>query len=292
MYEGNTYLPVNDNASRNIKREKAYITIFVIVALMSGWIGLLVDMVIPEQLDEQILGMGIWLVLPFLCGVIIRLVQRDWKGFGIKPKLKGNLKWYVFAVILFPAVTLLFTLISWTFGLVSFTPFSADTLAPVILSLFFGLIIKNIFEDFAWQGFLTPKLVSLKTNDFLIYLVVGLVWAFWHAPYYLYFLPDSIYSTPVDRILDTFVISPIIITVWAVIFVEITRLTGSVWPAVLMHTFEDLIPNFLIFDEPILEFSGFGNVLLNPLSGILPILLYLTIGLWLRKVRRTKEKRI
>lgn len=292
MNEGNAYLPVKDNSKRNSMREKAVVALFIIIALMSGWIGLLIDWMLPEQLDEQTLGMGIWLVLPFFSGVIIRLIQKDWKGFGIKPKFRGNMKWYIFAVLLFPLVTLLFTLISWAAGLVNITSFSTDTLLPTLLSLLIGLFIKNIFEDFAWQGFLTPKLIALKMNDFLIYLIVGLVWAFWHAPYYLYFLPDTLYSVPVDRILDALIRSPIIITVWAVVFVEITRLTGSVWPAVLMHTFEDLIPNFLIFEETILEFSGFGNVLLNPLSGILPTLLYLVIGLWLRRIRLTKNKNI
>lgn len=276
--------------SKNLKRENFFIALFVIIALLSGWIGLLIDMVIPEQLDEQTLGMGIWLILPFLCGILIRTFRKDWKDFGIRPRLKGNAKWYGLAILFFPAITLVFTLVASILGFVSFSSFSLETIIPSIGSLLIGLFIKNIFEDFAWQGYLTPKLVAIKMNDFKLYLIVGLVWAFWHAPYYLYFLPESMYSTPLDRILDVFVASPIIITIWAVMFVEITRITGSVWPAVLMHTLEDAIPTFLIFEEKIIAFNGLGEILFNPVRGILPLGAYLAFGFWLRKKRINRDK--
>ena len=271
-----------------IRKEKRVIILFAAIALLSGWIGLLVDMVIPEQVDEQTLGMGIWLVLPFLSGIVIRAVRRDWRDIGVKPVLKGNLRWYGFSILVFPAVMLLFTLTARIMGLVSISSFETAAMVPVLTSLFLGLFIKNIFEDFAWQGFLTPKLVKTKISDWKIYLVVGLVWAFWHAPYYLYFLPDGFYSSMSARVLDAFVISPVVITIWAVMFVEITRLTGSVWPAVLMHAVEDAVPNFLVFEEKIIQFTGIGDVLFNPINGILPLITFLLIGLWLRKQRISK----
>ncbi|QNO15866.1 CPBP family intramembrane metalloprotease [Alkalicella caledoniensis] len=284
------YVPVKGNTEIVKTSEKMYIVLFIMLALLSGWIGLLIDMVLPEQLEEQTLGMGIWLVLPFLCGIAIRAFRKDWKDLGIKPRFKQNVKWFGLAILFFPAITLLFTLLAWILGLVSFSSFSAASIIPSIASMFIALIIKNIFEDFAWQGYLTPKLAAVKINDFKLYLIVGLVWAFWHAPYYLYFLPDSMYSTPLDRILDALVKSPIIITIWAVIFVEMTRITRSVWPAVLMHTFEDLIPNFLILEEKIIEFKGVGNILFNPLTGIIPLAACLAFGLWLRRKRIDRDE--
>lgn len=291
MLKKEGYVSVETN-SKKLKREKFFIALFIIIALLSGWIGFLIDMVIPEQLDEQTLGMGIWLILPFLCGILIRTFRKDWKDFGIRPRFKDNAKWYGLAILFFPAITLVFTLVASIFGFVSFSSFSLESIIPIIGSLFIGLFIKNIFEDFAWQGYLTPKLVAIKMNDFKLYLIVGLVWAFWHAPYYLYFLPDSLYSTPLDRLLDVFVASPIIITIWAVMFVEMTRITGSVWPAVLMHTLEDAIPTFLIYEEKIIAFSGLGEILFNPVRGILPLVAYLAFGLWLRKKRINRDKYI
>ena len=82
-----------------------------------------------------------------------------------------------------------------------------------------------------------------------------------------------------------FVKSPIIISIWAVMFVEMTRITRSVWPAVLMHTLEDVIPNYLIFEEKVIIFNEVGDILFNPLKGILPLVAFLVFGLWLRKKR-------
>lgn len=283
------YVSAEGNSKTVKTNEKMFIALFIMLALLSGWIGLLIDIVLPEQLEEQTLGMGMWLVLPFLCGIAIRALRKDWKDFGIKPRFKGNAKWYGLALLIFPAVTFIFTLIAWVFGVVRVSSFSVSALVPVVTSLFVGLFIKNIFEDFAWQGYLTPKLVKTKMHDVKIYLVVGLVWAFWHAPYYLYFLPDSFYSTPMDRVLDTVVFSPIIITIWAVMFVEMTRLTGSVWPAVLMHVVEDAIPNYLVFEEKVIQFTGVGDLLFNPVRGVLPLIAYLAFGLWLRKQRVDRD---
>jgi membrane protease YdiL (CAAX protease family) len=77
---------------------------------------------------------------------------------------------------------------------------SADILGleiKVFLSLavsaFAGEFIKNIFEEFAWRGYLTPKLIELGINDWLVYIISGLVWALWHSAYYLVFLPDSLF---------------------------------------------------------------------------------------------------
>ncbi len=105
------------------------------------------------------------------------------------------------------------------------------------------------------------------------------------------FLPDSFYSAPMDRVLDTFVFSPIVITIWAVMFVEMTRLTGSVWPAVLMHAVEDAVPNYLVFEEKLIQFSGAGDVLFNPLRGVLPLIAFLAFGLWLRKQRLEQDNK-
>lgn len=54
---------------------KKSIFLFIALALLSGWLGLVLDMAIPDQPDEQTLGMGIWLVLPFLSGIAIRLFR-------------------------------------------------------------------------------------------------------------------------------------------------------------------------------------------------------------------------
>lgn len=40
-----------------------------------------------------------------------------------------------------------------------------------------------------------------------------------------------------------------VILAWTVTFTELYRLTGSVWPAVVMHAMEDAFVNTLVWDE-------------------------------------------
>jgi hypothetical protein len=59
-----------------------------------------------------------------------------------------------------------------------------------------------------------------------------------------------------------------------------------------MHTLEDVIPNFLIFEEKIVAFKGVGEILFNPLRGIIPLVAYLCFGLWLRKKRISRDEHL
>ena len=73
------------------------------------------------------------------------------------------------------------------FGVANITNFEMSSLFSLILMSTIGNFIKNIFEEFSWRGYLTPKLIELKLNDWFIYIISGLVWALWHAAYYLVF---------------------------------------------------------------------------------------------------------
>ncbi|MGQ0513724.1 ketopantoate reductase C-terminal domain-containing protein, partial [Bacillus sp. D-CC] len=104
--------------------------------------------------------------------------------------------------------------------------------------------IKNIFEEFSWRGYLTPKLIELKLNDWFIYIISGLVWALWHAAYYLVFLPNE-YFESISR-LHMLLSGCILMVSWSIMYVEIYRLTKSVWPCVIMHAIEDAVPTVLV----------------------------------------------
>ena len=72
-------------------------------------------------------------------------------------------------------------------------------------------------------------------------------------------------------------------------YTELFRLTGSIWPAVWMHIIEDTTIYSLMYDKHIFIETG-KDILISPVSGIIPCLLYLGVGLWLRKIRIAKEK--
>jgi membrane protease YdiL (CAAX protease family) len=269
------------------------ICIFIFVALSCGWLGFIIDKVLVSQSNEETLGMGIWLVFPLITTIILRFFAKDgWKDFRIKPNFKGNIKWYFVSIIIFPSVTLIVLVIGKLLGWINFTNFRANI---YFLGLSGALIIeflKNFFEESVWRGYLTEKLLKTKIKDIWLYLVVGVVWGLWHLPYYLFFLPqsDMYIVLPVSRVIFALV-GIIIMISWTIMYVELYRTTNSIWPVVLMHMMEDSSINHLIIDGHITILNG-KEILISPIAGIITSLLYICVGLIIRKKRIKKESKI
>jgi len=264
------------------------IMIFIVVVLLCGWFGVVVDKLIPEQPQGDTLGMGIWLISPLLATILLRSFAGDgWRDIGLLPNFKGNLKWYVIALFIYPAVTTLVLLISYVFDWIDFSAFNLSTVLSVFLSGLLIQFVKNFFEESVWRGYLTSKLSNLKVNDFWLYLIVGGVWGAWHIPYFLVFLSESdiISVLPVNRWLFT-IIGIVTMICWTVMYTEIYLMTRSIWPLVLMHMTEDALVNPLILDGYIKLAQG-KEFLVSPSAGILTTFLYLIVG-WLLRMKRKK----
>ncbi len=273
-------------------KTKRNLIIFIVVVLLCGWLGVLVDRVIPEQPKGDTLGMGIWLVLPLLTTILLRTFAGDgWRDVGLLPNLKDNLKWYVFSLFVYPVVTSIVLLISYVFGWMDFSKFNINTVVSVFVGGLLPQFVKNFFEESVWRGYLTSKLSRLKVNDFWLYLIVGGVWGAWHIPYFLVFLSESdiIDVLPVNRWLFTLV-GIVTMICWTVMYTEIYLMTKSIWPLVLMHMTEDALVNPLILDGYIKIAQG-KEFLVSPTAGIITTLLYLMVGLMLRMKRKRLEER-
>ncbi len=269
-------------------KTKGNVIIFIIVTLASGWIGVLVDSALPEQPEGNSLGMGLWLTMPFLISIPLRIVCRDYKDMGIKPHFKGNVKWYLSSLMIYPLVTVITVGFAMIFGCVDMSDFTIT--AFVSLAAFSGIsgFAKNIFEEFAWRGYLTPKLMELKINDWLLYIISGLVWALWHVPYYLFFLPNQYFeSLSRTGMIGT---ACLLMPCWAIMFAELYRLTKSVWPCVLMHAVEDAVPTVLVTTGSFMALTNHSDFWLNPTDGVITTILFTAIGLFLRSVRIKKER--
>lgn len=273
------------NEKRNNPR--IYLIIFVIFVLASGWLGVLLDSILTEQPEGNSLGMGLWLVLPLLTAIILRIIRRDWKDMGINPDFKGNIKWYLVSFAIYPFITIITVGFALLLGVTKLSNFEISSFFSLVVISVAGNFIKNIFEEFAWRGYLTPKLIELKVNDWLIYLISGLVWALWHVAYYMVFLPNN-YFESISR-LGMLLIGCALMVCWTVMYVEIFRLTKSVWPCVLMHAVEDAFPTVLVTISGIITFTKNGDFWLNPVSGVVATILFLGIGLVLRSIRIKKE---
>lgn len=267
------------------------VIIFIVVVLLCGWLGVLVDRFIPEQPKGDTLGMGIWLVLPLLMTISLRAFAGDgWHDIGLLPNLKGNVKWYVVSLLVYPVITSAVLLVSYIFSWMDFSDFHLDAIVSVFMGGLLIQFVKNFFEESVWRGYLTSKLSSLKINDFWLYFIVGGVWGAWHIPYFLLFLSESdIFSVlPVNRWFFA-LIGIVTMICWTVMYTEIYLMTKSIWPLVLMHMTEDALVNPLILDGYIKIASG-KEFLVSPTAGIITTLLYLIVGLVLRTKRKKLEE--
>lgn len=275
-----------------MNKTRRNVIIFVLAVLGSGWLGILTDRLLNQQPDAngQTLGMGIWLVLPLLAALFLRAFMGDgWRDMGIYPRLKGNLKWYVFSFLLFPAVTLVVVIIGYLTNWIDLGVMNIKVYLTIVVGQLLLQFVKNIFEESVWRGYLTSKLLKFKLSDFQLYFMTGAVWGMWHLPYYLIFLPEaSIYNVlPVNRI--TFaIIAVITMMIWSIMYTEIFLITKSFWPLVIVHMAEDAVVNPLLLNGFITVVPG-REILISPVIGIITTLCYLMIGLWLRNYRRKRQ---
>ncbi len=266
-----------------LKNPKRNLLYFIIITLISGWIGVLIDRILTEQPEGNSLGMGIWLVLPFLCGVVFRIKEKDWKGFGLSLNLKAGWKGYVIAVFMYPAIAIITLMLALCFGVVDISHASWSAFLSAAAPSLTGSFLKNIFEEFTWRGYLTPRLLKCNLNDWLIYGSSGLIWGLWHTAYYMVFLGDEYFLTSSRP--ETLISGCLIMVIWSVLFVEIYRITDSVWPCVILHSMEETIPAVLVATGTFVKYSGLGQTLFDPVTGIFSIVIIAGAGLFLRRKR-------
>jgi len=273
--------------NRNVRN----IIIFAFVAFTCGWVGVLVDKFVKQQHEVETLGMAIWLILPLLTVILLRFFASDgWKDLGFKPNFRENTKWYVIALLIYPLVTTVVLMLGKILGWIDFSNFRTDIYFSGFIVALLPNFVKNIFEEFVWRGYLTTKLLNEKIKDIWLYLIVGGIWGIWHLPYYLCFLPQAeMYQVlPVGRL--TFALIAILSMIcWTVMFVELFRLTKSIWTVVLLHMVEDSLINHLVIDGHIAIATG-KELLISPISGVITTSLYLCVGLLLRQSRIKRIK--
>jgi hypothetical protein len=267
------------------------LAIFITAVLAIGWIGRGLDILMGNPASES-LGMLLWLVTPLGTSLLLRAFAGDgWKDVGIRPNLKGNGVWYIIAILAFPVLTALTLIIGNGLGLITFPDLSVTTFGSILRAFAMNLVlqfIKNIFEEGAWRGYLAPKVYSLRLNDFLGHVIVGLVWGAWHIPYFLFFLDRSILQIFTTLNLAAYIpLSIVVMISWAMVFGEIRLLTNSVWPAVLMHMVEDAFLIQLFTGNHIQIILG-TDWLVSPMNGLLMSFIFIAVGVGLRHLRKRK----
>ncbi|MGI6711133.1 MAG: CPBP family intramembrane glutamic endopeptidase [Bacillota bacterium] len=261
--------------------------IFIFIVIISGWIGVLVDSVFIARSEGDSLGMGIWLVLPLMTAFIIILFSKvNRRDLGLKPNFKGNIKWYLASVLIFPVVTSIVLLIGAVTNWIDLSTFNFKSFILAFCSTLLINFIIDIFEETAWRGYLTSQLVKLNLSDLKLYLIVASVWCLWHLPYYLVFLPEADIKAvmPVSRAVYVVIAFTTFLS-WTVMFTELFRVTKSVWPCVILHAVEDSLINLLVISDYISIAAG-KEILISPINGIITSILYVAVGIGIRAYRR------
>ena len=267
------------------KHTKRNVGIFIGLVLgLAALAGIIEPFTVPPGSEPGTSGLGqlLWLIAPLAVMVILRIFGGDgWDDFGWRPNFKGNSFWWIVSIFVFPVVITISILIG---ALLGGLELDVDMLSVFMAALIPGLIgamIKNIFEEFAWRGYLAPKVYSLNMNIWLSHAIVGLVWGAWHLPFIFVLWP---YLTP--GMLWIFIPLLMVGTIsQSVVYGEIRLATNSVLPAWVMHTIGNAIGNTLLLSG-FIQLSSGKELWFSPgAESVISIILMFAIGYGLHQRR-------
>jgi membrane protease YdiL (CAAX protease family) len=260
---------------------KKRIIIFTIIVFLCGWLGKIIDLMLVGQPKGQSLGLLIWLIMPFITSIVLAFVHKSsYKVLGLKPRLKGNGKWYVVSFCLFPLIAIITIGMGLITKSIDTTGFELSGFAATLFGWFIYSFFRAILEETAWRGFLQERLIFLKVNDWLIYFITALVWSIWHIPYYLFFFEGN----GVKMIVSCF----IILFSWSILYAEIYRVTRTIWPCVLLHATSNAIQYTML--EQYLVINEKRNFIFSPTESIVACAIAILLGLIIRRHRIYKLK--
>jgi len=175
---------------------------------------------------------------PILSGFIMTGVTEG--GPGISRLLRRivlwrvGLRWYLFVLIGLPAVMVLATIIRP--GAFASLDVSAHPITFTYLNAFVSMAIIGgpLFEEPGWTGFAQPRLQRMY-GPLVGGILLGGLWALWHAPGFLIPSEDIRDIPPRGTVLD-FVVFALALTGLRLIIIWVVNNTrNSVFMAILMH---------------------------------------------------------
>lgn len=269
----------------------------LIVALFTvggGWLGIWLNQVTGNtQPPMQSLGVLVWLTTPALAGILLRAFGGDgWKDAGFGLALPSGWIWYLVSILVYPLAALLTFGLGALLGVVHADGFAAQGFGAYLSAagvMLVGSLMKNIFEEFAWRGYLTPRLEAARVPPMLNHLIVSLLWMTWHLPYYFYYLDRQTLNSAITVSLPVFLLMGYIVMFpTAILFGELRLISKSIWPVFILHNAINalsmplLINGFIHVDGPL------GTILTPTNEGLFVSLLFGLVG-WMLYQQRMKQ---
>jgi len=271
----------------------------IIVALFTaggGWLGIWLNNITGNaQPPMESLGVLVWLTSPALAGIFLRAFGGDgWKDSGFGLNLRSGWIWYIVAILVYPLAALLTFELALVIKAINADGFAAQGLgayASIVSVMFVGSLMKNIFEEFAWRGYLTPRLEAAKVHPLLNHLIVSILWWSWHLPYYYYFLDRTQLTTYLGNTSLTIFLVLALIDMFptAILFGELRLLSKSVWTVFILHELINALSMPLILNG-FIKLNGTLGIIFSPTNdGILTSILLGVAGLMLYQYRMKQQ---
>ena len=270
----------------------------VIVALFTvggGWLGIWLNNITGNTMPPmQSLGALIWLTTPALSGILLRAIGGDgWKDSGFGLNLISGWKWYLIGILVYPLAALLTFGLGALLGIVSTDGFAAQGFSAYLSvagTMFVGSLMKNIFEEFAWRGYLTPRLEAAKIHPLMNHFIVSLLWMTWHLPYYYYYLDRALLESALTTSIPVFLITGYIVMFpTSILFGELRLLSKSVWPVFILHNIINALSMPLLMNGFIKVNGPLGFVFTPTNEGIITSILFGVAGWMLYQYRMKQE---
>ena len=157
----------------------------------------------------------------------------------IKPR--GPFGYYLLALVLFPAFWLLGNFLSRALGMdapfSSYPAVNVKLLGMVILFYLYNSIYGGLSEEPGWRGFALPRLQA-KFNPLVSSLILGVIWAVWHAP-------ARFGGIEAKSLSDTLVEWVLIVLVTVIFTWFYNRTKGSILVTALLHPAMNTATSFL-----------------------------------------------
>jgi membrane protease YdiL (CAAX protease family) len=275
--------------TQNNKRTKRNLIIFAVVVLgLAALADIVEPLTVPPGAEPGTSGLGqlLWIIAPLGVMLVLRIFGGDgWDDFGLRPNFKRNGFWWLASFFIFPVVITISVLIGVIIGGLELEVNMLPVFGTALWAALISALIKNLFEEFAWRGYLAPKVYSLKMNIWLSHAIVGIVWGAWHLPFVFVFWP---YLTP--NMLWYFIPLLLLGTFsQSVVYGEIRLATASVLPAWAMHTVGNVIGNTLILSH-LIQLQPGKELWFSPgVESVSSIVLMFAIGYWLHQRRKNSR---
>ena len=270
----------------------------IIVALFTvggGWLGIWLNNITGNTMPPmQSLGALIWLTTPALSGILLRAIGGDgWKDSGFGLNLISGWKWYLIGILVYPLAALLTFGLGALLGIVSTDGFAAQGFGAYLSVagiMFVGSLMKNLFEEFAWRGYLTPRLEAAKIHPLMNHFIVSLLWMTWHLPYYYYYLDRALLESALTTSIPVFLITGYIVMFpTSILFGELRLLSKSVWPVFILHNIINALSMPLLMNGFIKVNGPLGFVFTPTNEGIITSIMFGVAGWMLYQYRMKKE---